>query len=117
VSTDPQPHLPTFQAAFGPDGRVHLEIRGDLDITTVPLLAGQLARLSDSRPTELTIDMSGVSFLDCASARLLADTAAFLPQGRQPVLVSVGPAVRRLLQLTGLDEIMHIASGLSAPHD
>ena len=79
--------------------------RGDLDITTVPILTRQLARLAGLRPAELVIDLSGVSFLDCASARLLAGTAALLPPDRPPVLASVRPAVRRLLDLLGLPGI------------
>ena len=107
VLADPQ--VPVFQTAIGDDGRVYIKISGELDITTVPDLAGHLARLADLRPTRLFIDMSGVSFLDCASARLLADTAAFLPPGRQPVITSVRPTVRRLLELTGLAGIIQIA--------
>jgi anti-anti-sigma factor len=109
VPTDPQPQEPVFEVAIGDEGRVYVEVSGDLDITTVPTLADQLARLMDIRPTALFVDMSGVGFMDCASARLLADTAAFLPSGRPPVLTSVGPAVRRLLELTGLDEVIQIA--------
>jgi anti-sigma B factor antagonist len=107
--TGPRPQLPVFQTAVADNGRVDVKISGELDITTVPVLADHLARLADLRPTGLFIDMSGVSFLDCASARLLAGTAAFLPPGRKPVLTSVRPTVRRLLELTGLPRIIQIA--------
>jgi anti-anti-sigma factor len=103
VPTDPA--LPVFQTSVDDDGRVRLTITGDLDITTVPILTRQLARLAGLRPAELVIDLSGVSFLDCASARLLAGTAALLPPDRPPVLASVRPAVRRLLDLLGLPGI------------
>jgi anti-sigma B factor antagonist len=109
VPTEPQPQQPVLTAVATGDGPVLVEMSGDLDITTVPVLANQLAGLADMRPTELFIDMSGVRFLDCASARLLAGTAALLPPGRRPVLTSVSPTVRRLLELTGLAGIMQIA--------
>jgi anti-anti-sigma factor len=110
VPTEPQPQpQPVVRAVATADGLVYVEMSGDLDITTVPVLADQLARLADMRPTELFIDMSGVRFLDCASARLLAGTATLLPPGRPPVLTSVSPTVRRLLELTGLAGIMLIA--------
>jgi anti-anti-sigma factor len=99
------PTMPVFQTSVDDDGRVRLKIRGDLDITTVAILTRQLARVGDLRPAELVIDLSGVSFLDCASARLLAGTAALLPADRLPVLSSVRPAVRRLLELLGLPDI------------
>lgn len=101
VSAGPKPPV-AFQAAVDEDGRVRLKISGELDITTVPILTGQLATLTDLRPTGLVIDLSGVTFLDCAAARLLAGTTALLPAGGQPVLTSVRPAVRRLLELLGL---------------
>ena len=109
MPTEPEPQEPVFHVAIGDDGRVYVHVSGDLDITTVPILADQLARLEDIRPAALFVDMSGVGFIDCASARLLAGTAAYLPSGRRPVLTSVGPAVRRLLKLTGLGEMMQIA--------
>ena len=68
-----------FQTAVADDGRVDLKISGDLDITTVPVLTDQLATLADLRPAGLVIDLSRVTFLDCASARLLAGMAALLP--------------------------------------
>jgi anti-anti-sigma factor len=108
VPTEPQPQ-PVVRAVDTGDGLVYVEMSGDLDITTVPVLADQLAGLANMRPTELFIDMSGVRFLDCASARLLAGTVALLPPGRQPVLTSVSPTVRRLLELTGVAGIMLIA--------
>jgi anti-anti-sigma factor len=109
VPTDTPPQLPAFRIAVDDDGYAHVAISGDLDLTTAAALADQLAKLADLRPTRLVIDMSGVTFLDCASARLLAGASAFLPPGRQLVLTSVRPPVRRLLELTGLAEVVHIA--------
>ncbi len=102
MPTDPQSWPPGIKAAVTDEGWVYLVISGDLDVTTVAALADGLAWLAEVRPARLIADMSGVDFLDCASARLLASMATFLPPGRPPVLTSVQPAVRRLLQLTGL---------------
>ena len=102
MPTDPQSRPPVLQAAVTAEGVVHLAIGGDLDVTAVAAVADDLAWLAEIRPTRLLIDMSGVRYLDCASARLLASLADFLPPGQRPVLSSVQPAVRRLLQLTGL---------------
>jgi anti-sigma B factor antagonist len=101
MSACPKPPV-VFQTAVDEDGRVRLKISGDLDITTGPALTDQLATLADLRPAGLVIDLSGVTFLDCASARLLAGMAALLPPDQPPVLTSVRPAVRRLLELLGL---------------
>jgi anti-anti-sigma factor len=101
---------PGFAAAVMDDGSVCVTLGGDLDVTIVAALAEQLAGLADLRPARLVMDMSGVGYLDCAAARLLADTAAFLPPGQQPVLRSVRPAVERLLHLTGRAGIIETAS-------
>jgi anti-anti-sigma factor len=107
VLTGPPP--PVVQTTVAPDGHVCVTISGDLDVTTGPDLAAHLARLAELRPAGLCIDLSGVSFLDCASARLLAGTAAYVPAGRPPVLTSVPPAVRRMLELLGLLAVLRIA--------
>jgi anti-anti-sigma factor len=78
-----------------------LVISGELDVTTAPLLSRQLAQILEGRPQRLVFDMSGVDFIDCAAARLIASTGRFLPEGRRPVIRSPNPVVRRLLELTG----------------
>ena len=56
----------------------------------------------DARPRRLVLEMSGVDFIDCAAARLIASTGRFLPEGRRPVIRHPSPVLRRLLELTGL---------------
>jgi anti-sigma B factor antagonist len=84
------------------DGTVMVVIRGELDLTTTPLLCRHLAQIRDGRPRRLVFDMSGVDFMDCATARLIARTALFLPEGRRPVIQRPSRVVRRLLELTGV---------------
>jgi anti-anti-sigma factor len=102
VPTDSHGRSAGFQVTIARDGSACLEISGELDVTTIPALTRQLARLADLRPGRLVIDLSGLAYLDCASASLLASTAALLPAGRSLVLASARPEVRRLLQVTGL---------------
>jgi anti-sigma B factor antagonist len=83
-------------------GTAMVVIRGELDLTTTPLLCRHLARIRDARPRRLVLEMSGVDFIDCAAARLLASTGRFLPEGRRPVIRHPSPVLRRLLELTGL---------------
>jgi anti-anti-sigma factor len=106
---DSQAQSPDFQAVVTGHGHVQVAISGELDVTTSESLIRLLAELADGRPISLSIDMSKVSFLDCASARLLIGASAFLPPGERPVLSSVQPAVRRLLELIGLDEAIETA--------
>jgi anti-anti-sigma factor len=83
-------------------GTATVVIRGELDLTTTPLLCRHLARIRDVGSRRLVFDMSGVDFIDCAAARLIASTGRFLPEGCRPVIRCPSPVVRRLLELTGL---------------
>ena len=83
-------------------GTAMVVIRGELDLTTTPLLCRHLARIRAAKPRRLVFDMSEVDFIDCAAARLIASTGRFLPEGRRPVIQRPSPVVRKLLELTGL---------------
>jgi anti-anti-sigma factor len=90
-------------AADGIAGTTTVVISGELDLTVMPPLAEQLARVLAGNPQQLIFDMARVGFIDCASARLIAGTGHSLPDGRRPVIRSPSPAARRVLELTGLD--------------
>lgn len=87
---------------------MRVAISGDLDVTTAEALAQQLAEIAGLRPTGLVIDLSAVSYLDCAAARQLAGAQAVLAVGEPLVLVGVQPVVRRLLEVTGLAELFDL---------
>ena len=112
------PGGPEAEAAVR-DGRVMIEVesapgsttifvRGELDLVTMPFLAEQLTLVSRDKPGWLVFDLAGTSFVDCGSARLIACTGEWLPEGRRPVIRRPGPAVRRILELTGLDAYCEI---------
>jgi anti-anti-sigma factor len=78
-------------------------IRGELDLVTLPVLAGELALAGRDRPERLVFDLAGTHFMDCGAARLIAGSGRWLRDGRRPVIRRPGPGVRRVLGLTGLD--------------
>ena len=82
---------------------VTVVLSGELDLTVVPSLAAHLAQVLAGEPRHLVFDMSRVTFLDCAAARLIASTRHSLPDGHRPVLRRPGPEAGRLLELSGLD--------------
>jgi anti-anti-sigma regulatory factor len=73
-----------------------------------PFLAEQLTLVSRDKPGRLVFDLAGTGFMDCGSARLVAGAGEWLPEGRRPVIRRPGPAVRRILELTGLDAYCEI---------
>ena len=86
-------------------------ISGELDLLSTPSLAEHLDQILASSPRHLVFDLSRVSFIDCAAARLIAGTEAALPGDQRPVLRRAAPAVRRVLELTGLDARCELDAG------
>ena len=78
-------------------------LRGELDVTSEDFLTDRLARVREARPRRLVFDAAQLTFIDCASARLIAGTDGWLPPGVKPVITHPAPAVRRVLQASGLD--------------
>jgi len=78
-------------------------ITGELDLTTRPVLAEHLSAVLRTGPRRLVLDMSGTTFMDCGSARLIVSAGRFLPDARRLIIRRPSPPVRRVLGLTGLD--------------
>ena len=90
---------------FGPGSVVRLS--GELDIDSAPLLADALQAFA--RPgTTIELDLTELTFIDSSGIRVLCHAADRLgPHGR--VVVShATTAVRRTLELTGLDHFLDI---------
>ena len=101
-------------------GVTTIVIEGELDLVTMPYLAARLARALRDRPGRLVFDLSRTQFMDCGSARLIADAGQRLPGGGRPVIRRPAAGVRRVLELTGLDahcEIEPLSAGSTAPEN
>src|SRR5215467_755945 len=105
-SASPLPH-PRQPASWNERARIEVEagrgittlvISGELDLATMPLLAGQLTLVLRDDPGQLVFDLAGTEFMDCGSARLIASSG---PGGRRPVIRYPNPGVRRIFELTG----------------
>ena len=108
-------------ASTGADGPV-VALSGDADPTTAAVLRETLAAQLDTGARLVTVDASGLSFLDSASVRVLVLAARAL-QGRHGrlVLARPQPVVARLLEITGADRLLDVrelagpAPALAAP--
>jgi anti-anti-sigma factor len=77
-------------------------LRGELDVTIEGFLHGRLSWIREMGPTRLVFETAQVTYLDCASARLIAGTGDWLPAGVKPVVNNPSPVVRRVLQASGI---------------
>jgi anti-anti-sigma factor len=81
---------------------VTVVLSGELDVTAEGFLTSRLALVRQERPLRLIFEAAQVTFLDCASARLIAGTDGWLPPGVKPVIARPSPVVRRVFQASGL---------------
>jgi anti-anti-sigma factor len=101
VSNQPPAELPGFAVTVTAE-TVTVVLRGEFDVTSEGFLAECLARLPLERPRRLVFAAALVTFIDCASARLIVGTDHLLPPGVKPVIARPSAIVRRVLQASGL---------------
>ena len=91
------------------DGRANLALRGELDISSAPVLEEALGRLEADRPPVLVIDLRGLEFMDSTGLRTLvsADQRA-RDAGRRLAIVRGPEAVDRIFNVTRLDERLEL---------
>jgi len=94
-------------------GRVTLA--GELDLDTAPHVREAVLACLAEQPTSLCLDLTGVTFCDCAGlSALLRARSAALRAGAALVVEGVGPQLARLLSLIGADGIL---TGKGTPAD
>jgi anti-anti-sigma factor len=98
----------SVSASAGADGPV-VVLSGEADPTTATVLREMLAAQLETGARLVTVDASGLSFLDSASVRVLVLAARAL-QGRHGrlVLARPRPIVARLLEITGADRLLDV---------
>jgi anti-anti-sigma factor len=96
-----------IEVDVGP-GTTTVFISGELDLVTMPFVSEHLTLILKTKPERLVLDLTRTDFLDCGSARMIVATGRSLPAGRRPVIRRPSPAVRRILELTGLDAYCEI---------
>lgn len=87
------------------DGVATVTVGGDIDANTVGLLRDCLAVVLKQHPERLIINLAAVGFLDSSAIHAFTQARHVLP-GRHPVVLrSPQDAVRRIIELTGIDQI------------
>ena len=101
-------------AVTGDSATARLSAVGEVDSSSAPTLRARLDDLLDRGTTDLTIDLTGVTFLDSAGLCVLAATHRRTSRAdiRLRVLAS-SRAVIRPMQITGLYDLLDVRSGES----
>jgi len=94
------------------DDHVSVTVTGEIDLYTAPRLHSELAAVIGSAAPEsrVTVDMSGVDFCDSTGMNvLLTSLRQATDRGVGFELAAPRPAVKKILQVTGLDSVFTIS--------
>lgn len=86
-----------------------VRVSGEVDVSTEGPLQDLLLRVMRAHSPGLLLDLSGVSFMDCAGLRVLVRTRrrAELRHGSVR-LIAASAAVRQIINLTGMREALPV---------
>jgi anti-anti-sigma factor len=84
-----------------------LRLSGEIDMATAPALQEALiVALADGRP--VTVDMRDVTFIDSSGLKVIVTAAAETDPDRPLTVMEPSAAVRRVLELFGMEQIPQI---------
>lgn len=90
-----------------------LSLVGDLDVSSAPAVRNEIVRLLTDDEADLVLDLTAVPFVDSFGLGVLVGALKRARStGRRLALVVTEPGVRRVLELTGLDDVFEVATSL-----
>jgi anti-sigma B factor antagonist len=89
------------------------EVGGELDLATADLLVQRVVPAASIADGDVVLDVGEVTFIDSAGVHALARISKALPNPHRLVLANLTPQLRRVIELTGLDQMPGI--GLADP--
>ena len=97
----------------GDDGTV-VVVSGEVDVCTEVSLQQALLRIMREHGARLLLDVSGVSFMDCAGLRALLMTRRLAAmRGGSVCLIAESPAVHRIIDLLGVRDVFPVCERLA----
>ncbi|MER6398597.1 STAS domain-containing protein [Kitasatospora sp. NPDC001603] len=90
-------------------------LHGEVDHDQKEKLESSLAEAVKAGQPRLIVDLSGLTFCDCASLNALLQTRQDAEAaGERLILAAPSPPVRRLLEITGTDEVFATCDSVRA---
>lgn len=84
-------------------GQVGYRLSGELDMATAGELTQALEEALSRGGTRILLELSELEFMDSSGLRVILEAAKRVGADRPIVLVGAGGAVRRLLQVSGVE--------------
>lgn len=103
---------------YAHDGYTIVWVRGEIDMATAPALLRELAEAVRAQQCRVIVDLTDVTFMDSTglSALVLARRRA-VASGGEVRLVGASGMLRKVLRITGLDEIFPVHSTIEESID
>ncbi len=104
------PHVELKVSSQPRGDQVIVTASGEIDLYTAPALQAELAAvLGGGHPVRVVVDLSGVEFCDSTGMNvLLSAMKRARERGGALDLAGPQPAVRKVLQVTGLDSVFNV---------
>ena len=102
--------LPPFEVScVQTEEHARLALRGELDMSSAPLLKRELDALESHHPKDITLDLAELSFMDVTGLRTILDAARRARRaGSAIVIANPLPHIIRLLELTAIDQTLEV---------
>jgi len=107
----------TVDAHCASPGTVRVAVAGEIDLASRDVLRVRLHNvLSTLHPRRIEVDLAGVTFLDCSGLTVLVVLGqAAARSGCRLRITNPQPLVRRILELTGVLEVLTAGFGQASP--
>ena len=108
-SIEPEIEFSISETPLGGDRGVALEVRGELDIATAPLLRERLTAAIAQGHELVVVDLTPVVFLDSVTLAVLLSAEKSLAAGkRMALVVAPGSYARLIFDVTGVDRCVQV---------
>lgn len=92
------------------DGTTRIALAGELDMAVAPEVGAELDRALGESST-VTVDLRQLVFIDTSGMHLLASAEARARRSHTRLVITHPvPSLRRLLELTGMNEVLQIVT-------
>lgn len=103
--TDPADHAAVRVEVWEEDKTPVIRLSGELDMTSVEQVRPAIDAAVGSKAERVVFDAGGLEFIDSSGIALLVSVTRHV---REVEVRSPHPIVRRIIELTGLDQILQI---------